>query len=104
MESGTEHESENDSKVRSVRACPVIDLFASRIDTEGKIAKMKNPSYPTVQRTEVQAIVKRKRGRPKKEVSRRFLPMLNKPSHSLNNLTLLTNDTKGIKSWWVKFS
>ena len=36
MESRTEYESENDSKVRSVRACPVIDLFASRLDTKEK--------------------------------------------------------------------
>ena len=37
-----------------------------------------------IQRIEVKPTVKRKRGISEKEVSRRLLPILNKPSHSVN--------------------
>ena len=82
--SGSEYDSDVDVKVKSIRAHSVIDVFSGRMNTQGKYAKMKEPSFPIIQRTDVQTALRRKRGRPKKAVSRRLLPMLDKPRHTVN--------------------
>ena len=45
---------------------------------------MKEPSFPTIQRTEVQTTLRRKRERPKKAVGGRLLPMMDEPRNTVN--------------------
>ena len=75
----------SDEEIRkSVRAAPVLDIFALRAPKGDKRQIIKEPSFPIIQREMINTAPKRPRGRPKKEAHRRLLPMLEKPKSRIN--------------------